>query len=86
MCRETGKYMLWNCPCDLVTQTFIKIDTMIFCDGFRGHRKLQSLSYKHKWVNYTVEYVRSDNLNIHTNQIEGLWETVQSRASAFTFS
>ena len=59
---------------------------MIFCDGFRGHRKLPSLGYKHKLVNYSVEYVRSNKLNIHTNQIEGLWGTVQSMTLALTAS
>ena len=59
---------------------------MIFCDGFRGHRKLPSLAYKHNLVNYSVEYVRSDKLYIHTNKIEGLWGTVQSRTLALTAS
>ena len=90
VCRETGKCVLWICPCDKkgrykrtkpaiwpIIQAFIEIDTMIFSNGFRSYRKLPSLGYKHEWVNHSVEYVRSDNSNIRTNQIEGLWGTVK---------
>ena len=96
VCRETGKCVLWICPRDKegrykrtkpalwpIIQAFIEIDTMIFSDGFRGYRKLPSLGYKHEWVNHSVEYVRSDNPNIHTNQIEGLWGTVKRWLPSF---
>ena len=90
VCRETKKCVLWVCPQDKegrykrtkpalwpIIQAFIKVGSMIYSDGFRGYRKLPTLGYKHEWVNHTVEYVRSDDRNIHTNRIEGLWGVVK---------
>ena len=86
--RETNKCVLWLCPRDVegkfkrtkpalwpIIQAFVKPETMIYSDGFRGYRKLPNLGYGHKWVDHSKEYVNSEG--VHTNQIEGLWGVVK---------
>ena len=88
VCRETKKHVLWLCPRDKegkfkrtkpalwpLIQAFVKSETMIYSDGFRGYRKLAHLGYEHKWVDHSKEYVSKEG--VHTNRMEGLWGVVK---------
>jgi transposase-like protein len=90
VCRKTGRVILWVCPRGQdgkfkrtkaalwpIIQANVLQGTTLYTDGFRGYRKLPTLGYPHKWVDHSKEYVSSEDPDVHTNRIEGVWGTVK---------
>ena len=46
-------------------------------DGWSAYKKLSEKGFEHAFVNHSIEFVRSDNPNIHTNNVEGNWWVVK---------
>jgi hypothetical protein len=45
----------------------------VMTDGHTGYRYLPKIGYNHKCVNHSVQYVDSNDKNVHTNNIESFW-------------
>ena len=58
-------------------QQTIKKDFIIFTDGWKGYIGLGQYFKCHKTVNHSLEFISSDDPNVHTNTIEGTWAAVK---------
>ena len=58
-------------------QQTIKKDSIIFTDEWKGYIGLGEYFKCHKTVNHSLEFISSDDPNVHTNTIEGTWAAVK---------
>lgn len=56
-----------------IIREHVEEGSIIYTDGFLSYRNLQNW-YNHEWLDHSShEYVRADNPEIHTNNIENVW-------------
>jgi transposase-like protein/ribosomal protein L37AE/L43A len=60
-------------------QEFIAPDSTMVTDDHHAYNKLKEL-YNHKTINHTLkQYVRFDEILVHTNNIEGYWNILKKQ-------
>ena len=48
----------------------IPLNSTIISDGWRGYFNLGNLGYNHRFINHSVEFVDSNDSDLHKNNIE----------------
>lgn len=60
-------------------QEFVKTDSFMVSDEHHAYNKVGE-KYKHRKVNHRVkEYVRKEDISVHTNNIEGYWNILKKQ-------
>ena len=94
ICRTTGKVIIYRAPTkkhsDLVpiilshaqpNSTLISDQAAMYVNSHSNTSKLERYGFRHVWVNHSVEYVSSQDPNIHTNNIERVWRSLKGYIS-----
>jgi transposase-like protein len=62
-----------------IVEEFVAPDSFMVTDELHSYKKLAQ-KYKHRTVNHRAkEYVRSEDILVHTNNIEGYWNILKKQ-------
>ena len=61
-----------------IIKTFIRPGTRIISDEWKTYPSLEEEGYVHNSVNHSIEFVLSDDLSIHTQNIERSWKSLKN--------
>jgi transposase-like protein len=65
---------------DNIIKKFVKKDTAIYTDCWKGYNNLKNIRYKHFTVNHSKHF-KDPKTGIHTNNIEGSWNGLKQSMS-----
>lgn len=64
-------------------QQHIAPGTRVLTDQWRGYSRLREHDYGHATVNHSIEFVSSEDPQVHTQSIENLWKHLKDRVRLY---